>query len=47
MILDGVTYSAYNSMSAKLGTDHEIRESVVFRDFGGNDYRLRPFTVKV
>ena len=38
MILDGVTYSAYNSMSAKLGTDHEIRESsVVFRDFGGND----------
>ena len=47
MILDGVTYSAYNSMFAKSGTDHEIRESVVFCDLGGNDYRLRHFTVEV
>ena len=23
------------------------KESVVFRDFGDNDYRLRPFTVEV
>ena len=23
------------------------KESVVFRDLGGNDYRLRPFTVEV
>ena len=23
------------------------KESVVFRDFGGNDYRVRPFTVEV
>ena len=23
------------------------KESVVFRDCGGNDYRLRPFTVEV
>ena len=34
-------------MFARFGTDYEIKESVVFHDFGGNDYRLRPFTVEV
>ena len=36
-------------MFARLETDYEIsgKESVVFRDFGGNDHRLRPFTVEV
>ena len=39
-----------NSMFVRFGTDYEIRRdhrSVVFHDFGGNDYRLRPFTVEV
>ena len=34
-------------MFARLGTDYDIRNQVVFRDFRGNDHYLRPFTVDV
>ena len=45
-ILD-LPISTYDSMFVRKCIDSQIRDEFFFCDFGGNDHRLRSFTVEV